>query len=97
MQTYVTLLNWTETGIGSFKGAPERTKEAAALLEKMGGRLKDVYWTLGPYDVVSVIEAPDDETLMAFQLAIGSKGNVRSTTLRALNADEFQSVVDKAP
>ncbi len=97
MPTYVTLLNWTDAGIRSVKEAPERAKAAAALVEEMGGRLKDVYWTLGPYDLVSVIEAPDDETVMAFLLAVGSQGNTRTTTLRAMNADEFQSVVDKAP
>lgn len=95
MPTYVSLLNWTDAGVRTFKESPERAKAAAALAEKMGGRLKDVYWTLGQYDVVTVIEAPDDETVMAVLLAIGSQGNIRTTTLRGLDADEFQSVIDK--
>jgi uncharacterized protein with GYD domain len=96
MPTYVALLNWTDAGIRNVKEAHERAKAAAELAEKMGARLKDIYWTLGPYDVVSIIEAPDDETLMAYLLAVGSQGNVRTTTLRALDADEFQSVLAKA-
>jgi uncharacterized protein with GYD domain len=96
MPTYVSLLNWTDVGVSKFKDAPQRAKAAAEQAEKMGVRLKDVYWTLGEYDVVSIIEAPDDGTVMSFLLAIGAQGNVRTTTLRALTAEEFQNVVDKA-
>ena len=61
----------------------------------MGGKLEDVYWTVGPYDVVSVAEFPDDETGTAFLLALGSQGNIRSTTLRAFNRDEMARVLGK--
>jgi uncharacterized protein with GYD domain len=97
MPTYIVLLKWTDAGIKAVKDAPARAKDAAALMEKMGGRLKDVYWTLGEYDNVSIVEAPDDETLMAMLLSLGSRGNSRTETLRALTAEEFQSVVVKVP
>jgi uncharacterized protein with GYD domain len=61
----------------------------------MGGRFKDVYWTLGGYDIVVVMEAPDDETVTAFALALGSLGNVRTQTLRAFDRDEITAVVGK--
>jgi uncharacterized protein with GYD domain len=96
MPTYVSLLNWTDAGIKGVKDAPARATAAAEQAEKLGVQLKEVYWTLGEYDVVSILEAPDDETLMAFLLAVGSRGNVRTTTLRAMDAAEFQRIVDKA-
>jgi uncharacterized protein with GYD domain len=95
MPTYVVLLNFTDQGIRTFKDSPHRAQAAAALLEQMGGRFEKTYWTLGPYDVVAIVEAPDDETATAFSLAIGSQGNVRSTTMRAFDQAEFQQVIDK--
>lgn len=95
MPTYISLLNWTEEGVRSFRDTLERAKAAGALAERMGGSLKDVYWTVGPYDVVAVTEFPDDETGTAFLLALGSQGNIRSTTLRAFNSDEMAGVLNK--
>src|SRR2546430_1884098 len=95
MPTYISLLNWTDEGVRSFRDTLERAKAAGELAERMGGQLKDVYWTVGPYDVVSVAEFPDDETGTAFLLALGSQGNIRSTTLRAFNGDEMARVLAK--
>ena len=58
-------------------------------MEKLGVELKDIYWTIGPYDLVLIVDAPDDEALAAALLRIGSAGNVRTTTLRAFSRDEF--------
>ncbi len=66
MATYVLLLNWTEQGIRNAKETLARADAAAGLVEKLGGKMKEVYWTLGPYDVVAIVEAPDDETATAF-------------------------------
>jgi len=95
MPTYISLLNWTDEGVRSFKDTLERATAAGELAERMGGKLEDVYWTVGPYDVVSVAEFPDDETGTAFLLALGSQGNIRSTTLRAFNRDEMARVLGK--
>jgi uncharacterized protein with GYD domain len=62
-----------------------------------GASFRDVYWTLGPYDIVSVIDAPDDETAMAALLSVAGQGNIRTTTLRAFNAEEMRGVIEKAP
>jgi uncharacterized protein with GYD domain len=97
MPTYVVLLNWTDQGIRNVKDSLERAKAAAALAEQMGGRFKETYWTLGPYDVVALIEAPDDETATAFALATSAQGNIRTTTLRAFDQGEFQQIIDKTP
>ena len=61
-----------------------------------GVHFTDIYWTIGPYDLVGVIEAPDDETLTAALLSAGAAGNIRSTTLRAFDADEMKTIVAKA-
>lgn len=95
MATFVVLLNWTELGIKNYKDSPSRADAFAAEMEKLGGKLKDVYWTLGPYDAVGVVQAPDDETITAAMLEIGSRGNTRSTTMRAFTRSEFEGITAK--
>ena len=96
MATYISLINWTEKGIVQFKDTLERAEAAKKLATKLGGTLKDVYWTVGPYDLVTIYEAPDDESATAFSLALGSQGNVRTTTLRAFSGDAMRRIVAKA-
>jgi uncharacterized protein with GYD domain len=97
MPTYVSLLNWTEQGIRAYKDTLDRAQAATEVAEQLGGSLKDVYWTVGPYDLVTVTEFPDDETSTAFLLALGAQGNIRTTTLRAFDQDEMASIVGKVP
>jgi uncharacterized protein with GYD domain len=96
MPTYISLINWTEKGVGGYKKTLDRAKEATETAQGMGGTIKDIYWTIGPYDIVTVAEFPDDATGTAFLLALGSQGNVRTTTLRAFNRDEFAEILEKA-
>jgi uncharacterized protein with GYD domain len=95
MATYVVLFNWTDQGVRSFKESPDRAEAFRHEMEGLGVRLKDIYWTLGSYDLVSVIEAPDDETATAALLRLAGGGNVRSTTLRAFTGDQFRVLSDK--
>ena len=97
MPTYVSLINWTEKGAASFKDTIDRAEAGRALARAFGGSLKEIYWTLGPYDIVAVSEAPDDESATAFALALGSQGNVRTTTMRAFDADEMKGIIAKTP
>ena len=97
MPTYVSLINWTEKGAASFKDTIDRAEAGRALAGAFGGSLKEIYWTLGPYDIVAVSEAPDDESATAFALALGSQGNVRTTTMRAVDADEMKGIIAKTP
>jgi uncharacterized protein with GYD domain len=96
MATYVVLIDWTQQGVEHFKDSVDRYEAARSLFEEMGVRFKDVYWTLGSHDLVSIVEAPDSETLAAALLKLGSQGNLRTTTLRALSADEMRGVIAKA-
>jgi uncharacterized protein with GYD domain len=97
MPTYITLYNWTEQGIKNVKGAPARIEAAIKSAEGIGGKSLGVYLTMGAYDLVSIFEAPNDETASAFLLAQGMLGNVRSTTLRAFTKEQFAEIVKKLP
>jgi uncharacterized protein with GYD domain len=95
MPTYISLVNWTDQGVAAFKDTVERSEAGRQLAEKFGGTLKEIYWTIGPYDIIAVSEAPDDETATAFALALSAQGNVRTTTLRAFDADEMKAIIAK--
>ena len=96
MAKYVTLINWTEQGVQAFKDTLDRAEAARSLAERLGGSLTTVYWTVGPYDIVAIAEFPDDETATAFALGSSSQGNIRTTTLRAFDAEEMRHIVDRA-
>ncbi len=96
MATYISLISFTDQGIRTFTDSVDRAEAAKNLAAKMGGSLKEVYWTLGPWDVVAISEAPDDETATAFALALGSQGNIRTTTLRGFGASEMKRIIAKA-
>ena len=96
MPVYVTLLNWTDQGIRNVREAVQRVDSGAQVAEqKYGVRLKEIYWTVGPYDYVVLWEAPDEQSMSAFMLELGSLGNIRSTTLRAYDRDEMGSILER--
>jgi uncharacterized protein with GYD domain len=92
---YVVLVNWTEQGIRNVKETLQRTDSGGEIAEKHGLTLEQAYWTVGPYDMVTIFEAPDDEALSAHLLEIGSLGNVRTTTLRAYNEEEMSGILQR--
>ena len=95
MATYVALFDWTDQGVRNFKDTVDRYEAARGQLEALGISFRDIYWTLGSHDIVAVVDAPDDETLGAGFLAVAGQGNVRTTTLRALSAEEMRGVIEK--
>jgi len=97
MATYVVLAQFTDQGIRSIKNTLQRANQVAEMAKTFGCEMKDVYWTLGQYDVVTVIEAPDDQSFTAFGFALGSAGNVRTQTLRAFTKSEIGTVLGKLP
>ena len=94
MALFVTLMNWTDQGVKSFKDSVDRAEAAKSALRGQGVD-QGVHWTVGPYDLVSIVEAPDVETATAALLSLAAQGNLRSTTLRALTADEMRNVIAK--
>lgn len=95
MPTYLTLWNWTETGIKEFRHTTERVQQVKADFEKLGAKI-DVRWIAGPYDGMALIDAPDDETATAALLRLGSAGNVRTQTMRTFGTDEMARILEKA-
>jgi uncharacterized protein with GYD domain len=93
MPTYVILMNFTDQGIRNVKQTTARTDHGGEIAEKHGLKLEQAYWTVGPYDMVAVFEAPNDEALSAHLLEIGSLGNVRTTTLRAYDEEEMSGIL----
>ena len=97
MATFISLVNLTQQGIRDFKDSPDRAAKFSSMVEKAGAKVKEVYWTIGSYDVVVVMEAPDDETAAAVMLGLGSLGNVRTQTMRAFDSSEMKEIISKVP
>ena len=95
MPTYIALANFTDQGIRSVKDTTKRADAIKDAAKKFGASMTQIYWTVGQYDLVTVIEAPNDESATAFALAIGSAGNVRTQTLRAFSRDEMNGILAK--
>jgi uncharacterized protein with GYD domain len=95
MPTYVSLLNWTDQGIRNFKDTTRRAQDFTNAVEKAGGQVHQLLWTVGEYDIVCVVDLPDDETLTASLLQVGALGNVRTRTMRAFNAQQMEGVIGR--
>jgi len=95
MARYISLIQFTEQGIRNIKDTVKRGDAAIAEAEKMGMKIIEEFWTLGAYDVVVMFDAPNDETMSAFLLKIGSMGNVKSHTLRAFRKEEMEGILAK--
>jgi uncharacterized protein with GYD domain len=93
MPTYVILGKYTLQGIRKIKGTTKRADAFRNLAKKMGARVKEIYWTMGQYDVVTIIDAPDDATATRVLLAAGSMGNVQTETLRAYTQNEVARIL----
>ena len=95
MPTYVTLMNWTDQGIRTVRDTVDRRGQADELAQKHGATIEEVYWTVGPYDIVTIVQAPDDESVTAMLLELGSAGNLRTTTLRAYDSDQMSGIIQR--
>ena len=97
MTTYILLLNFSEQGIRKVKDTAKRSEDFSKKATKAGAKVKEVYWTLGGYDGVLVLEAPDEATATSLALSLGSLGFVRTQTLRAFSAKEIGRILAKMP
>lgn len=93
MATYIALLRWTQRGAERMKDSPKRLDAGRKAFKKIGAEIKDVYMTMGRYDHVCVIEAPDDETAARALLSLGAQGNVQSETLKAFTEDQYRKII----
>lgn len=95
MATYIGLIQFTDQGIRNIKDTVKRGDAAMAEAEKMGMKVVEEFWTMGAYDTVVIFDAPDDETMSAFMLKVGSLGNVKSQTMRAFRRNEMEKILAK--
>ena len=95
MITYVVLANFTDQGIRSAKESPKRADAFRQMAKTFGVTVKDLFWTQGRYDIVTVIEAPDEFSAMSLSLSLGALGNVRTESLRAFSAADMTTIVGK--
>jgi uncharacterized protein with GYD domain len=97
MATYWILVNWTEQGIKNVKESPRRLDAGRELAQKFGVELKDFYMTIGPYDMLTRVEAPGDDAVAKFVLALSSGGNVRTITLKAFPEAQYREIIKALP
>lgn len=95
MPTFIALVNFTDQGIKNIKESPKRAKAFQDLAKKSGCTVKELFWTQGQYDLVTVVDAPDEQTMSALMLTVASLGNIRGQTLRAFSAAEFGAIIKK--
>jgi uncharacterized protein with GYD domain len=95
MATYILLAHFTDQGIRNIKDSPKRAEAFKDMAKKSGMNVKELFWTLGQYDLVSIVEAPDDISVTALGLSVASLGNVRAQTMRAFSGAEISSILGK--
>ena len=96
MATFISLVSFTDQGIRNIKESPKRADAFKAMAKELGVTVKEIYWTLGHYDLVLVLDG-DDESVTSALLKVGSLGNVRSETLRAFSAADVGRIVANIP
>ena len=95
MASYVCLIQFKDQGIRNIQDTVKRGDAAIAEAKRMGMKIVEEYWTMGAYDAVVITEAPDDETMSAFILKLGSLGNINGQTLRAFRRNEMEGILAK--
>jgi uncharacterized protein with GYD domain len=95
MATYILLSKFTDQGIRSVKDTTKRADAFRDSVRKLGGTVKEIYWTLGKYDIIATLEAPDAATVTAVGLSLAAGGNVRTETLAAFSANEMGQILSK--
>lgn len=94
MPTYIVLYKFTELGLKNVRETIERADEVNTQQEELGFKVQGMFWTLGHYDLVVIVEAPSEEAMMAGLLNIAEAGNVSSQTLRAFSQQEMRRVLN---
>lgn len=91
MATFVMLTNLTADGVRTLKNNPNRVQEVNKEVEQLGAKVVDQWATLGQYDFVTIVEAPDSETMAKVSVELGSRGTMTSQTLAAMPSSELAS------
>jgi uncharacterized protein with GYD domain len=97
MASFISTLKFTPQGIRAIGETTKRAAGLKAAAKKLGVKISEIYWTLGPFDGLLIFEAPDEETATALMLHLSSLGNVHTTTARAFTAAEMDQLLAKLP
>ena len=97
MPTYIGLVKLTDQGIRNVKETTKRAKSFRDMAELVGVKVREILWTMGRYDIVLVIDAPDDETMTRVTLRLGMMGNAKTETLKAFSAQEMDQILKGLP
>lgn len=95
MPTYVVLYNFTDQGLKNIRTTVERAREVQAEHERRGFTVHGIYWTQGQYDLVVVMDAPDEQAMLLGLVNVLGAGNVRSQTMRAMTVAEMAQALQK--
>ena len=97
MPTYIGLVKLTEQGMRNVKETTKRAKSFREMAEQVGLKVRELLWTMGRYDIVLVVDAPDDETMSRVTLRLGMMGNAKTETLKAFSAQEMDEILKGLP
>lgn len=92
MEHFIALMRLTDEGIKTVKTTTQVIDKAQKVLEDKGGKMTACYLTMGEVDYVAVFEAPTDDVAMSFVLSLGATGNVRTTTMKAIKAQQVEQL-----
>lgn len=95
MATFIVLAEFTDQGIRNVKETIKRAEAFKLSAKKMGVTINEIYWTMGQFDIVTLAEAPDEESMTALLLSAATLGNVRTHTLRAFSAEQMGQILEK--
>ena len=95
MVTYVVLAKFTDQGAKTAKDSPKRAEAFKQMAKTFGAIVKDIFWTQGRYDIVTVVEAPDELSATALNLSLSALGNIRTESLRAFSSTDMLKIVAK--
>ena len=95
MMTYVVLATFTDQGVKNAKDSPKRAEAFRQMAKTFGVTVKDIFWTQGRYDIVTIVEAPDELSATALNLSLGALGNIRTELLRAFSSEDMMKIVAK--
>ncbi len=93
MPTYIVFADYTDKGIANIKDSPDRLDAVRKLVADHGGEVKAIYLMMGDHDIVTIIDAPNDDTAARLLLTIGAEGNIRTKSYKIFDEDEFRSIV----
>ena len=97
MAKYISLVKYTAKGVENVKESPKRLDTFKQLCESMGAKVEGFYLTMGQYDIVIIVDAPNAETAAKVILATGSAGAVKTETLQAFSEDEYRKIISELP